>query len=178
VTIGRCMTIQALKYGNRLHYEWNTVLLEQTETYILVLGEFGRTLKHYTRGVTFEINNWSLEYFSFEEWFTVSCEVKDGKLRDYYCNINQPAAILDGKVTFVDVDLDYVKRDGVWKVIDEEEFEANAIKYQYPTGLIADARNGLIRLQQRVRNQQFPFDGLFERWVPIIQDQFINKKRK
>ncbi|MDF2964470.1 MAG: hypothetical protein K0S39_6205, partial [Paenibacillus sp.] len=81
------INIQAYKYGDRPHYEWETVLLEQTDTYILVLGEYGRKLKHHTKGKTFETYNWTLEYFSFVDWFTVSGDIRDGEIYQYYCNI-------------------------------------------------------------------------------------------
>ena len=139
------ITIQAYKYGNRLHYEWETLLLEQTDTYILVLGEHGRKLKHHSKGKTFEVNNWTLEYFSFVDWFTVSGDIRDGDIYQYYCNINQPAKLVKNDVvSFVDLDLDYVYRDGIWKVVDEDEFENHSIQLSYPLELINSARQELL----------------------------------
>lgn len=85
------ITIQVLKYGDHLHYEWTTKLLEKTETHIFVLGEHGRKLNHYTKQKIFTVDNWTIEFFSYDLWFTVSADVVDGKIDQYYCNINEPA---------------------------------------------------------------------------------------
>ncbi|MHA6482613.1 DUF402 domain-containing protein [Paenibacillus sp. strain BS8-2] len=163
--MGNTVHIQALKYGNVLHYEWETELLEQRDDDVFVLAKHGRQLRHHTKNATFTINNWSIEWFSRKHWFTLSAVVADGRITEYYCNINQPALIGEGKVAFVDLDLDLVQRDGVWMVVDEDEFAHNAIKFGYPESLIAQAREELKRLQARIAAGEYPFDGTLEEWI-------------
>jgi uncharacterized protein len=162
------IAIQALKYGNRPHYEWNTTLLEKTDTYIFVLGEYGRKLQHHTKQKVFTVENWTIEFFSFVSWFTVSADIVGGKIQQYYCNINEPAKINGNNVSFVDLDLDYVQRNGEWKVVDEDEFESNAVKFSYPDDLIHKARYELANLQELIRNKQFPFDGSIDRLIGLV----------
>ncbi|MCU6791581.1 DUF402 domain-containing protein [Paenibacillus sp. WQ 127069] len=162
------ITVQALKYGDRLHYEWSTTLLEQTDTHIFVLGEQGRKLKHYTKDQIFTVENWTIEFFSFDSWFTVSADVVGGEINQYYCNINQPAKIQDNVVSFVDLDLDLVYRNDRWMVVDEDEFASNAIKFGYPSELIQRARTELEGLQERISKKLFPFDGALEQFIGII----------
>ncbi|OAS15675.1 DUF402 domain-containing protein [Paenibacillus oryzisoli] len=162
------ITIQALKYGNRLHYEWHTTLLEKTPSHIVVLGEYGRQLHHYTKQSVFTINNWSLEFFSFDSWFTVSAEVVDGRLEQFYCNINQPAVMEGNTVSFVDLDLDYVRRNGIWQVVDEDEFAAHAIQFGYPDDLIQKAEQELAALKEKVAKREYPFDGYLASFIPCI----------
>ena len=166
--MGNQITIQALKYGNLLHYEWNTILLEKTDSHIFVLGEVGRQLHHYTKQNVFTMNNWTLEFFSFHSWFTVSADVVDGRIVQYYCNINQPAKMEGSTVSFVDLDLDYVQKNGIWKVVDEDEFASNAIKFAYPADLIQRAEQELIALKMRVSRKEFPFDGSMEKFINCI----------
>lgn len=162
------ITIQALKYGDQLHYEWETSLLEKADTYIIVLGEKSRKLRHHTKQKVFTVDNWTIEFFSFVEWFTVSADVIGGKIKQYYCNINEPAKINGNTVSFVDLDLDYVQRNGEWKVVDEEEFAINAVKFSYPDDLIRKARQELTNLQDRITNYRFPFDGTIERFIASV----------
>ncbi|MCS7460759.1 DUF402 domain-containing protein [Paenibacillus doosanensis] len=162
------LTIQSLKYGNHLHYEWNTKLLEQTGEYVFVLGEKGRKLHHYTKGKIFTMDHWTIEFFSFTSWFTVSADIAEGTIRQFYCNINQPARIQGNHVSFVDLDLDLICRGGEWKVVDEDEFATNAVRYGYPDELIARARQELELLQKRVAERKFPFDGTIDRWVERV----------
>jgi hypothetical protein len=163
------ITIKALKFGDRPHYEWETTLLEKTDTYIIVLGERGRKLQHHTKQKIFTVDNWTIEFFSFESWFTVSADVVDSKITQYYCNVNEPAKIDGATVTFVDLDLDYVQRSGEWRVVDEDEFVHNAVLFGYPDELVRTARQELFRLQERVRNKQFPFDGTIDRFIGSIR---------
>lgn len=162
------ITIQALKYGNRRHYEWNTTLLEKTDSHIVVLGEYGRQLHHYTKDRVFTVDNWTIEFFSFDSWFTVSADVVDGKLNEYYCNINQPAVMSGNTVSFVDLDLDYVRRNGIWQVIDEDEFASHSIEFGYPEELILRAEQALSDLQNKVSNKEFPFDGYLDKFIDRI----------
>jgi protein associated with RNAse G/E len=162
------VTIQALKYGNLLHYEWNTTLLEQTDSHIFVLGEYGRQLNHYTKGKIFTVENWAIEFFSLDSWFTVSADVVGGTINEYYCNINQPAMINGRVVSFVDLDLDLVYRNDRWMVIDEDEFAYNAVKFGYPEELMLRAKRELESLQERVERKRFPFDGSIEQFINRI----------
>jgi protein associated with RNAse G/E len=168
------ISVQSYKYGERLHYEWETIVLERTDAYVLVLSEYGRKLRHYTRGQTFTMNSWTLEWFSLVDGFTVSADVRDGGIHRYYCNINLPATFEEDVLRFVDLDLDYVYRDGSWKVIDEDEFEEHRIRYSYPADVVAFARSELRRLQKRIERREFPFDGTLERRIPEIQSRFID----
>ncbi|GMK46599.1 UPF0374 protein YgaC [Paenibacillus glycanilyticus] len=166
--------IKALKHGDLLHYEWNTDLLEEGDGYVFVLGRYGRKLQHHTKKYVFTVNNWSIEFFSSKHWFTVSAAVVDGRINEYYCNINQPAIINGSEISFVDYDLDLVQRGGEWMVIDEDEFADNAIKFGYSEQLMKQVREELAGLQARVAERQFPFDGTIERLMARIPDQQAN----
>lgn len=162
------ITVQALKYGNRLHYEWNTLLLEKTKQHIFLLGEYGRKLHHHTKQKVFTVDNWTIEFFSFDSWFTLSADVVGGKIEQYYCNINEPAKMEGSIVSFVDLDLDLIQRNGEWMVVDEDEFESNSVKFGYPDAIKQRAKQELVNLQIRINNKQFPFDGSIERFVDRI----------
>lgn len=165
------ITIQALKYGNLLHYEWNTTLLEKTDSHIVVLGQKGRQLHHYTKQKVFTMDTWTIEFFSFDSWFTVSADIVGGEIKQYYCNINQPAKIEGQTVSFVDLDLDYIWVNGQWRVVDEDEFASNAIKFAYPDTLIHQARQELENLKQRVLGNQFPFDGSIVKHIASVPSE-------
>jgi len=160
--------IQSMKYGNHLHYEWETTLLEKTDSYIFVLGHKGRKLNHYTKGQVFTVDNWTIEFFPLDAWFTVSADVIDGELKQYYCNICEPPQFAGDLVTFVDLDIDLVYRNGQWMVVDEEEFADHALKFSYPPELIKRVRMEQQGLEQRIKQGRFPFDGAIERWMEWI----------
>lgn len=160
---GETIHIQALKYGNRSHYEWDTTLLEKRETGLFVLAHKGRQLHHHTKGKVFTMENWAVEYFPFDEWFTASAEVVDGQIMQMYCNICQPPQMKEQLVSFIDLDIDLIFRNRTWEVVDEDEFELHTQRFGYPPDLIERVRSEVERLQERIEQKGFPFDGTFER---------------
>lgn len=164
----RRITIKALKHGGRPHYEWESRLLEQTEQHVVVLSEYGRPLRHHSKGRIFTIESWTIECFPSGLWFTVSADVIDGKISQYYCNVCKPSEVHGNQVSFTDLDIDYIYRDGVWRVVDEDEFAAHTIKYGYPPELVKQVREELRALQERVDDKRYPFDGTLERFVDAV----------
>lgn len=156
------LKIKALKFPNVLHYEWEGEVLEKTPNYILVLCKSGRKLIHYSKNEVYTINNTSIEYFSLKEWYTAAMEVEEGIVVSTYCNVSMPSVLNHNELSFIDLDLDLVKRKNKnWEVVDEDEFEVNSIKYQYPEELKSEALKALERLKQEVEKGRFPFNNQF-----------------
>ncbi len=164
--------IQAVKYDGSLHCEWETTLLTETERYLVVYGRPGRVLHHHTRNQTFICDTPSLEYYDLQDGYTVNLDLEqDGQVR-YYCNICLPTERTASGLRFVDLDLDLVRNTaGQWTVVDENEFLENQRTYHYPDEVIEGAKQMLRRLQNKIEQQDFPFDGFLEKWM-----QRVNKK--
>jgi uncharacterized protein len=160
IIVSKMIKIKALKYPDILHYEWEGELLRSTPDYVLVLCKPGRKLIHHTKNKVFTINNTSLEYFSLNEWFTAAMEMEEGKVVSAYCNVAKPSDFHNGEISFIDLDLDYIKeKNEEWKVVDGDEFEVNSIKYKYPVELKNDAVVALAKLKEDVRLGNFPFNN-------------------
>ena len=57
-----------------------------------------------------------------------------------------------------DLDVDVVvNRDFSFKILDQEEFDANALNYRYPAELQARSRRALSELVKLIRIRAFPF---------------------
>ncbi|BCB05221.1 DUF402 domain-containing protein [Bacillus sp. KH172YL63] len=150
--------ITSLKYPDSLHYEWEGELVWKTSNYVMVLCKAGRKLIHHTKNTTFTIDVTSLEFFSLKEGFTAAMEIRDGSIVSYYCNVASPAVLRGNELSYVDLDLDLIKRENEhWQVIDEEEFEINSLKYNYPLELKEGAIRSLEKLLSKVRKKEFPF---------------------
>ncbi|MBT2650111.1 DUF402 domain-containing protein [Bacillus sp. ISL-34] len=152
--------IKALKFPDILHYEWEGELLRHTSDYLLVLCKPGRKFIHHTKNKIFTIENTSLEYFSLKEWFTAAMEVEDGKVVSTYCNVAKPSIFNNKEISFVDLDLDFIQeKNKEWRVVDEDEFESNSIKYGYSIELKRETLKALKRLKEGVRRGNFPFNN-------------------
>lgn len=155
----RSINIMALKYPDILHYEWQGELIEQTSDYVIVHCKPGSQLIHHTKNITYIKNNTWIEFFFLKEWFTVSIEIEQGKITTYYCNVALPSVISDSQISFVDLDLDLVKKKNEnWKVVDEDEFELNSSKYDYSAKLKEGAIKALEKLKKKVIKEEFPFN--------------------
>lgn len=159
------LTIIAYKYPDRPHYEWTGNMLIKTDDYVLVQGQAGRRLVHHTRGQTFTYATQSLEYYPLNAPFTVNIDF-DAHGASYHCNVCLPPR-LDGDIlSFVDLDLDYVRNPvGTWQVVDRDEFLVNQRSFAYPARLIEQAEAALADLIKRVTEGRFPFDGFLARQV-------------
>jgi protein associated with RNAse G/E len=151
--------IRSLKYDGRLHREWRARLVRVEGPLVVVEGEFEETVEHSQLG-TIAQGTVSTEYFWTDRWYSVfRFREPDKTLRNYYCNINKPASFDDQLLTFVDLDIDVlVSPDNTYRVLDEDEFEANAARYQYSSEVherVPRARAELIDLIER---REFPFN--------------------
>jgi len=155
--------LHSMKYGSIAHYDWEMTLLEEREGFLIAEGKAGRSLKHHTKGQTFIIPHASLEVYALQEGFTVSFDILDGEVISVYCNVSEPCVRDGADVSFIDLDLDFLwNKELGWHVVDEEEFEENRIRLNYPNDLAAYARQALSDLQERIRQNVFPFDGSLE----------------
>ena len=162
------LTIQAKKYDGRPHYSWEGTILKQMETYLVVANTPGRTLHHHRRDTIYTYDNYSLEFYPLNADFTVGLDVELTGEVTYYCNICLPPVLQGDHLSFIDLDLDLVYRDDVWTVVDEDEFLENQQLYRYPVELIERTRTALLDLQQRIAQQQFPFDGFLDSFIPTV----------
>jgi protein associated with RNAse G/E len=166
------LDILVYKYNNKLHYEWQTILIKENDNYVLVKGEIGRKLKHYTKGKVFNCPLKSLEFFSLTEGFTVNIDISNSGDIEYYCNICLPSKfnLEEKNLSFIDLDLDLIiDNKGHLKVIDEDEFILNSESMSYPKDIIDLTYKNLENLKKKIRNNEFPFDGFFEKYIEEIK---------
>jgi protein associated with RNAse G/E len=152
------ITVRSLKYDGRLHREWRARLLSAEGSLVVVEGEFEETVEHSQLG-TIARGTVSTEYFWTDRWYSVfRFHEPGGVLRNYYCNINKPASFDDQILTFVDLDIDVlVSPDKTYRVLDEDEFEANAARYHYSRDVRERVRRALAELIELIERREFPF---------------------
>jgi protein associated with RNAse G/E len=157
------ITICSFKFDKSLNYEWDARIIDINDNYVVTLAQPGRVMQHHRKKKQLVFENWSMEFILFNEWFTANLSFNDEYVH-YYCNVCMPAVLDNKKIKFIDLDLDYINFDGNWKVVDEDEFEENKIKYSYPKELIAKTYDELEKLKKRVSNKKIPFDKTFEKY--------------
>lgn len=151
--------VHSCKHDGRVHRRW-PARVERLEGSLIVLDAlFAEEVRHPLIG-TIEAGTHSTEYFWTDRWYSVfRFRTPGGRLLKFYCNINTPARLDGGVLSFVDLDVDVlVEPDLTYAVLDEDEFELHAELYAYPESYRENVRLALVELLRLVDARRFPFD--------------------
>ena len=155
----RIYTMKAYKNDGRIHYEQELRLIEEYNGHVVLSGDIGRQLKHYTRQAVYTFDKETLEYFFADRWYTAALVFgEDGEIVHVYCNIAFPCNISEGLVEFTDLDVDVIVRDGQIEVVDVDEFEAHRGIYNYDDELERKVFAAVDRVKKDIVQRNYPFD--------------------
>jgi protein associated with RNAse G/E len=153
--------VRAYKYDGVLHRTWDAELIRQEGSLVVLDARFPEEIVHDLLG-TIAVGTQSLEYYWLDRWYNVFRFAQpDGRLRNFYCNVNVPASFDGETLSYVDLDLDIlVDPDFSYRVLDVEDFERNARRYSYNEEVQANARRALEELVRMIEGRAFPFIDL------------------
>lgn len=152
------LTVRVLKYDGSEYRHWRGTLSRQEGSLIVVDAQFEEDVRHHLLG---EINcgTQTIEYYWLDRWYNVFRFLEsDGRTRLFYCNVNMPPVVGDGSLTYIDLDIDVlVQPDFSYQVLDLEEFEENAARFEYPEQVKIETRAAVSELISLIETRQFPF---------------------
>ena len=154
------VAVRAYKYDGTLHRTWDADLIRREGSLVVLDAKFTDEIVHELLG-TIASGTHSLEYYWLDRWYNVFRFAQpDGKLRNYYCNINVPAKFDGETLSYVDLDLDIlVDPDFSYRVLDVEDFERNVKLFGYNEEVQANARQALAELVGMIESHAFPFSN-------------------
>lgn len=154
--------INSRKYDGTIHKSWKARLESETESLLTFIGEFESDINHPLLGVI-RRNTVSYEYYWKNEWFNIfRFHEPEGDLRNFYCNINLPPKFSDCILDYIDLDIDVlVWKDFSHQILDLDEFENHAVKYNYTIEMIEKVNSTLKTLISMIERKTFPFDYKF-----------------
>lgn len=154
----RIIKIEALKYDRSLHRSWKGELIGENDDYWEFVGVFESEIKHPLLGVI-EIGTVSYEFYWKNRCYNVfRFHNPGGDLRNFYCNVNLPPVFENDLLNYVDLDIDIlVTPDLSFEIVDLDEFEENARKFNYPAEVLEKAYGGLTELVEMIQAKKFPF---------------------
>ena len=155
------VNVRAYKYDGALHRSWGAELVRKEGSLVVLDAKFPDEIVHELLG-TIAAGTHSLEYYWLDRWYNVFRFAEpDGKLRNYYCNVNVPAKFDGETLSYVDLDLDIlVDPDFSYSVLDIADFERNAELFGYTEEVKANARQALAELATMIETRAFPFSDL------------------
>lgn len=160
---GDVVRIESRKHDGSLHRVWKkSVVLSPGEPLILA--------NHDVEVVESDGQEWvspglAICQFHRNEWFhTILLFDEREKPCQYYTNIASPCRIENGVISYIDYDLDMiVDIDFRYRWVDQDEFEANRRKMDYPKDVVYEVERAVKRLEERVRRREAPFTPSFVR---------------
>ncbi|MDQ4121832.1 MAG: DUF402 domain-containing protein [Acidobacteriota bacterium] len=151
--------VEALKYDRSTHRSWDCSLVSETEELWELVGIFINEIRHPLLGVI-RPNTVSHEFYWKNRWYNIfRFHEPEGKLRNFYCNVNMPPVLNGNVLTYVDLDIDIlVATDLSFEIVDLDEFEENAEKHNYPAEVVKKAHSSVAELVEMIHGRKFPFN--------------------
>ena len=155
---GESIFVHSYKHDGRLQRKWPARLVRFEGSLITLEGFFSEEVIHPILG-TIKAGTLSTEFFWTDRWYSIFLfREPSGELRNFYCNINTPADLADGTLSFVDLDIDVLVRpDFSFQILDEEEFERHSELYNYPPVYHHRVQESIEELISLIGERQFPF---------------------
>ena len=156
---GSDIVVSVLKYDRREHRRWRARVAKREGSLLILDAVFEEEIEHDLLG-TIALGTVSTEYYWLDRWYNVfRFSDNNGRLKNFYCNINQPPAFNGGVLSYVDLDIDvFVAPDLTYKILDLDDFEANARGFTYPEDVQANAHAALKELTALIEARAFPFN--------------------
>jgi len=153
------VVVRVDKYDGTEHRRWPARIVEKAGPLLVLDAVFEQEVQHDLLG-TIASGTLSAEYYWLDRWYNVfRFSGRDGQLQYFYCNVSMPPSF-DGRVlSYVDLDIDVlVKPDFSYRVLDLEDFEENASRYDYSAEVHEKAHAALAELIRLIETRTFPFD--------------------
>jgi len=156
--IQRAVTVRTYKYDGSEHRHWRAQVSRQEDSLIVLDAKFEEEIRHPLLGTVARETS-SVEYYWLDRWYNVFRFVEPtGELRNFYCNVNVPPVLQNDVLSYIDLDMDVlVSPDFSYSILDEDEFAANAARFNYPSEVLDKARSALKELISLIEERAFPF---------------------
>ena len=159
--VERGVTVRTYKYDGTEHRRWYAQISRQEGSLLVLDAKFEEEIRHPLLG-TVAPETVSIEYYWLDRWYNVFRFVEPtGELRNFYCNVNVPPILQRNVLSYIDLDMDVlVAPDFSYRILDEDEFAANAARFNYPAEVLFKSRQALEELIALIEGRAFPFSDL------------------
>ena len=161
VTVPERITVRVLKYDRSEYRRWSATIARREGPMIVLDAEFEHDVQHHLLG-DIPRGTRTIEYYWLDCWHNVFQFLDhEGRTRLYYCNVSAPPT-LDGKVlSYIDLDIDLlVHPDLSYTVLDLDEFESNAVRWNYTDEIRFQAQVSVKNLVSMIEGRRFPFSEI------------------
>ena len=146
------------KWGGAPHYAGTMCVLGDDEHGTWLWGPAGRTI---SRGGTplFTTQQDVIAVIPEDGWWAATWWLGHPEL-ELYVNIATPAVRTPTAITYIDLDLDVIRRhDGTCEIVDQDEFEDHQVALGYPPHIVEATTKAADDVLRAVTDGHAPFDG-------------------
>jgi uncharacterized protein len=158
-TAKKAVIVRTYKYDGTEHRSWRAEISRLEGSLIVLDAKFEEEIRHPLLG-TVRPETLSIEYYWLDRWYNIFRFVQPtGELRNFYCNVNVPPVLQRNVLSYIDLDMDVlVAPDFSYSILDEDEFAANAARFNYPAEVRLKSQKALEELIALIEERAFPFD--------------------
>lgn len=155
----KAIVVRVAKYDGTEYRRWPAFVINRDDPLVVLDAVFDQEIEHDLLG-TIASGTISTEYYWLDRWYNIfRFSDPSRKLQSFYCNVGLPPSFDGHVLSYVDLDIDVlVKPDFSYQVLDLEDFEENARRYDYPLEVRENARAALAELERLIETRSFPFD--------------------
>lgn len=157
IYLGQKIEITAFKHDEQMHRTWRKMsVIQFTDNEIVLANKFAKVFE--ATGKNWFTPEPAVSIFYKDRFYNVIAMLKnDGTY--FYCNLSSPALIDEEGLKYIDYDIDVrVKPDFSYEILDEEEYKANIIKYEYSKDIQEVLEKTLNELIKKIEKKELPFD--------------------
>nr|WP_267962588.1 DUF402 domain-containing protein [Thermus hydrothermalis] len=156
LALGDLIRVEFWKYPEEvLHYYWEARVVEVRPEGVLTLLPRGGVFHHVAKGRSFALDHDAYVAFFPGAWYSGGPDVREGRVLEYYWNVQTPAEWTGKALRQYDLELDVKCRaDHTCAVFDQEEFLAK--KALYPPLWVAEAEKAVEAIFRHMREGRWP----------------------
>ncbi len=108
--------VQSRSFDGRSAWEWQATYVGRAPGLIVLHSNRGDEIASGERAVPWPED--TLQFYWSDRWYNIRAALRDGEPYFWSCNVAMPASIGDGRVTYVDLDLEVAVNDGMSSTVE------------------------------------------------------------
>lgn len=156
MTAHQPFVVESRSLDGNARWEWSAVFVARAPSLIVLQSAAGDSISSGDRSYAWPAD--TLQFYWTDRWYNIRAALRDGEPYFYSCNVAMPATLDDGRLSYVDLDLEIAVTDALSATLEgEEDFARNTAGMAYPPDVIQRARDAAAELRSLVRAGRPPF---------------------
>jgi protein associated with RNAse G/E len=148
--------VESRSFDGRSVWQWEASFVARAPSLLILHSNQGDDITSLGRNYPWPAD--TLQFYWSDRWYNIRAALRDGEPYFYSCNVAMPAAVSDGHISYIDLDLEVAVTDELtWRVEGEDDFQQHAAVMHYPPDVVRRARDAVQELQSLVRAGRPPF---------------------